>query len=224
MSEFLKLAYELIARVVYNLTDWIVALVNGFIRLFITGWEEYIEIVSSYWSGFNLLGKLLTVLLCLILIAIPAGLIYLLVRRIVLRVQLKSTKENNSTLYREIGRLNRQVLDLMEEKNKILALKVNAVSGSPVDPTYAGTTALLTEEGAPVGKTAVLEGAVADSIPVPGGVGGGGNVVVVAGAPAGVAAGPVDPLSASAAGAAMPIPGAVMGGGIGGGIGEGAIA
>ena len=104
MSEFLKLAYELIARVVYNLTDWIVALATGFVRLFITGWSDYAAIVTSYFPHFNLFEKILTILLCLILIAIPVGLIYLLVRRIILRIQLRSTKENNSTLYREIGR------------------------------------------------------------------------------------------------------------------------
>lgn len=210
MNDFLKFAYELIAQVIYNLTDWIVAIVDGFIRLFITGWGEYSTIVGAYLPHFNVLGKILSVLLIIILIGIPAGLIYLLVRRIILNIRLKTTKNDSSVLYREIGRLNQQVLDLMDEKNKILALKVKAVSGAGSEIPYNGSNALLDEQGAPIGKTAVLEGAVADSMPVPGaeraafGMAAGG---------AGVAAGPVDPLAAPVPGAAV-MGGAAIGGNV----------
>ncbi|MDO4845893.1 MAG: hypothetical protein Q3977_04685 [Oscillospiraceae bacterium] len=203
MNDFLKFAYELIAQVIYNLTDWIVAIVDGFIRLFITGWGEYSTIVGAYLPHFNVLGKILSVLLIIILIGIPAGLIYLLVRRIILNIRLKTTKNDSSVLYREIGRLNQQVLDLMDEKNKILALKVKAVSGAGGEIPYNGSNALLDEQGAPTGKTAVLEGAVAESMPVPGAERAAFGMAVGG---AGVAAGPIDPLAA-------PVPGAaVMGG------------
>ncbi len=213
MNEFLKFAYEMIAQVVYNLTYWVIAIVNGFIKFFITGWGEYIAIFNSYFRFLTWYGKILAVLLCIILIGIPAALIYLLVRRIILNIRLKFTKGNNSVLYREIGRLNRQVLDLMEEKNKILALKVNAINGNAPTQGYAGPSALLDEGVTPVGKTAVLQGAVAESMPVPGAAGYG----VAGGAP-------IDPLSSGAA------PGAIGYGGIGtitinneGGINEDAI-
>lgn len=211
MNDFLKFAYELIARIVYNLTDWIVAIVNGFVRFFITGWGEYGAIVASYFPFFNFLGKILAILLIVILIGIPAGLIYLLIRRIILHVRLRATKDDSTVLYREIGRLNQQVLDLMDEKNKILALKVNAVSNAGGEITYNGPAALLDESAPPIGKTAVLEGAVADSMPVP------GNARMDLGGGAAVAAGPVDPLAA---------PPAAMGGVIGAagvGVGEEAI-
>ena len=115
MNEFLKFAYELIAQVIYNLTDWVVAIVDGFIRLFITGWGEYSAIVGSYFPGFNILSKVLSIFLIVILLGIPAGLIYILVRKIVLNIRLKTTKNDRSVLYREIGRLNQQVLDLMDD-------------------------------------------------------------------------------------------------------------
>ena len=44
-------------------------------------------------------------------------------------------------LYKEIGRLNKQVLSLMDEKNRILALKVNAMGGTERIP-YVGASAL----------------------------------------------------------------------------------
>ena len=40
--------------------------------------------------------------------------------------------EDNTVLYKEIGRLNRQVLDLMDEKAKILNMKVGTVNGGAI--------------------------------------------------------------------------------------------
>ena len=143
MSEFLKFAYEVLSQVVYNLVTWIAA----FLKLFITGWVEYFLIFKTYFPTLNLLAKVLSVLLMLLLIAIPVLLIILLIRRIILHHQLKADSTDNATLYREIGRLNKQVLDLMDEKNSILALKVNAMGGVERIP-YMGASAL-TEDTIP---------------------------------------------------------------------------
>ena len=118
MSEFLKFAYEVLSQVVYNLVTWVAA----FIRLFITGWVQYFLIFKTYFPTLNILAKILSVLLMLLLLAIPVVIIILLIRRMILHHQLKADSTDNATLYREIGRLNKQVLDLMEEKNNILAL------------------------------------------------------------------------------------------------------
>lgn len=143
MSEFLKFAYEVLSQVVYNLVTWIAS----FIKLFVTGWVEYFLIFKTYFPTLNLLAKVLSVLLMLLLIAIPVLLVILLIRRIILHHQLKADSTDNATLYREIGRLNKQVLDLMDEKNSILALKVNAMGGVERIP-YMGASAL-TEDTIP---------------------------------------------------------------------------
>ena len=143
MSEFLKFAYEVLSQVVYNLVTWIAS----FIKLFVTGWVEYFLIFKTYFPTLNLLAKVLSVLLMLLLIAIPVLFIILLIRRIILHHQLKADSTDNATLYREIGRLNKQVLDLMDEKNSILALKVNAMGGVERIP-YMGASAL-TEDTIP---------------------------------------------------------------------------
>ena len=137
MSEFLKFAYEVLSQVVYNLVTWLVA----FLKLFITGWVEYFMIFRTYFPTLNLFAKILSILLMLLLLAIPVVIIILLIRRAVLHHQLKADSTDNATLYREIGRLNKQVLDLMEEKNNILALKVNAMGGVERIP-YMGASAL----------------------------------------------------------------------------------
>ena len=137
MSAFLKFAYEVLSQVVYNLVTWVAA----FIRLFITGWVQYFLIFKTYFPTLNILAKILSILLMLLLLAIPVVIIILLIRRMILHHQLKADSTDNATLYREIGRLNKQVLDLMEEKNNILALKVNAMGGVERIP-YMGASAL----------------------------------------------------------------------------------
>lgn len=124
MSEFLKFAYELLSQVVYNIVTWLVA----FLKLFITGWAEYFLIFRTYFPTLEVFAKILSVILMIILFAIPVLLVIILVRHMILRHQLKADKTDNAALYKEIGRLNKQVLSLMEEKNSILALKVNAMA------------------------------------------------------------------------------------------------
>ena len=137
MSEFFKFAYEILSQIVYYLAAFAVAA----LRLFVTGWVDYFKIFLTYFPTLNIPGKILSVLLMLVLIAIPVLIILLLVRRAMLHHQLKTDKSDNAALYREIGRLNKQVLDLMEEKNNILAIKVNAMGGTGRIP-YMGASAL----------------------------------------------------------------------------------
>ena len=142
MSDFFKLAYELISQIIYYLVEWIVSFFNGFVQLFITGWAAYVSIFTTYFVEFNWALRLLAILLAVLLIAIPVVLCVLCVRRVVNRIRLKTDHEDNTVLLKEIGRLNRQVLGLMDEKSKILAMKVSSMGGVGKIP-YMGASALL---------------------------------------------------------------------------------
>ena len=137
MSSFLKFAYELLSQVVYNIVSWLVA----FLNLFITGWAQYFLIFKTYFFSFGIPQKILSILLMILLFAIPVTILILLVRKAIMHHQLKADKTDNAALYKEIGRLNKQVLSLMDEKNSILALKVNAMGGTKRIP-YVGASAL----------------------------------------------------------------------------------
>lgn len=160
MSGFLKFAFEVLSQVVYNLVAWLAA----FVKLFITGWAEYFTIFLTYFKTLDIIGKVLSVLLMLLLIAIPVLLLVILIRHLILRHQLKADQVDNAVLYKEIGRLNKQVLSLMDEKNRILALKVNAMGGTERIP-YVGASALtddvLPTVGNVTGKRA--DGSVAEA-------------------------------------------------------------
>ena len=155
MSEFLSFAWELLAKVVYN----IVAVFASILNLFIFGWADYFNIFLTYFNTFDLVGKIGAVLLFALLIAIPVLIAIIVVRRWKLHRALKSDTSDNKTLYREIGRLNKQVLDLMDEKNKLLALKVNAMGGTQRIP-YVGASAL-TDDAIPTVANVVGEGSAA---------------------------------------------------------------
>lgn len=190
MSDFFKLAYDLIAKIVYFLVEWVVNFFKGFVKLFVTGWADYIAIFNSYFGYFTLPLKILSILLMVILVAIPIVLIIIIVRKIVIGIQLRAVRDDNNTLYREIGRLNKQVLELMDEKNKILAMKVNSTTGLPL-----ATTAGLG-----------VEGAAATMTPVPA-----GGPPIAAGMPDPLA----DPLTAMpGAGTAAPAGGVALAGGV----------
>ena len=147
MSDFLKFAFEVISQVVYNIAQLIAAA----LRLLITGWRDYFSIFFTYFGTLSLPAKLLAIILMLILIAIPVLAVVLLVRWMRIRRRLKDDKEDNAELYREIGKLNRQVLNLIDEKNKILALKVNTMGGTERIP-YMGASALLDDAIPTVGN------------------------------------------------------------------------
>lgn len=176
MSEFLKFAFELLSQVVYNIAQVLASL----LKLLITGWADYFLIFKTYIGTLNIAGKILSVLLMLILIAIPVLIVVLIVRKIILKHQLKNDDVDNSELYKEIGRLNKQVLNLMDEKNSILALKVNAMGGTERIP-YMGASALV-DDGIPtVGNVTNASGEAAAS-GVPSAVAAGGKAGVVPGA------------------------------------------
>lgn len=160
MSGFLKFAFEVLSQVVYNLVAWLAA----FAKLFITGWAEYFTIFLTYFKTLDIIGKVLSVLLMLLLIAIPVLILVILIRHLILKHQLKADQVDNAVLYKEIGRLNKQVLSLMDEKNRILALKVNAMGGTERIP-YVGASALtddvLPTVGNVTGKRA--DGSVAEA-------------------------------------------------------------
>lgn len=163
MSEFLKLAYELIAKIVYNIVQCFAALFH----LLFSGWGEYAVIFGTYFWTLSPVAKILAILLALILIAIPVLIVILLVRHFMLNIRLKADNEDNSALYREIGRLNKQVLDLIDEKNKLLALKVNAMGGTERIP-YMGASALTDDKLPTVGNVTggQMEAAAATAGPV----------------------------------------------------------
>lgn len=77
MSEFLGFAWELLAKVVYN----VVAVVSSILNLLVFGWVEYFNIFMTYFTTFDLVGKIGAVILFAMLIAVPVLIVAILVHR-----------------------------------------------------------------------------------------------------------------------------------------------
>ena len=142
------------AKVVYN----IAAVFSSILNLLVFGWLDYFSIFKTYFDTFDIVGKIGAVILFALLIAVPVLIVLIYVHRWRVNHQLKHDDTSNKALYREIGRLNKQVLDLMDEKNKVLALKVNAMGGTERIP-YMGASALVDDTLPTVGN--VVGGAAA---------------------------------------------------------------
>ncbi len=153
MSEFLSFAWELLAKVVYNVAE----LVSSLLNLLIFGWIDYFNIFWTYFTRFDLVGKIGSVILFALLVAAAVLIVVIVARRVRVNWELKHDGSDNKTLYREIGRLNKQVLDLMDEKNKLLALKVNAMGGTERIP-YVGASALTDDALPTVGNVVGASG------------------------------------------------------------------
>ncbi len=153
MSEFLSFAWELLAKVVYNVAE----LVSSLLNLLIFGWIDYFNIFWTYFTRFDLVGKIGSVILFALLVAAAVLIVIIVARRVRVNWELKHDGSDNKTLYREIGRLNKQVLDLMDEKNKLLALKVNAMGGTERIP-YVGASALTDDALPTVGNVVGASG------------------------------------------------------------------
>lgn len=127
MSEFLKLAYELLGSIAYNIVQFFV----GFIKIFDIGY--YADIFRAYSIGFGPLQWVMAILLVVLLV----GLVVLLAVKLVLFIKHKFDRRRDKLteddLLREIGALNRQVVDLIDEKNKIMAMQVSQLGLTPGD-------------------------------------------------------------------------------------------
>ena len=98
MSEFLKFAFELLSQVVYNIAECGAAL----LKLFVTGWVDYVTIFLTYIKDMSIPVMILSGLLMLVLFAIPVLAVILLVRHWIIRRRLKRDKTDHAELYREI--------------------------------------------------------------------------------------------------------------------------
>ena len=131
----------------------IAAVFSSILNLLVFGWLDYFSIFKTYFDTFDIVGKIGAVILFSLLIAAPVLIVLICVHRWRVNHQLKHDDTSNKALYREIGRLNKQVLDLMDEKNKVLALKVNAMGGTERIP-YMGASALVDDTLPTVGNVA----------------------------------------------------------------------
>lgn len=125
MSEFFKLVYQLMANIFRNIGTCIATIALALWHCLVTAWGEYAEIVMEYSEGFNVIQWIFTILFCLLVISVPVCIIGYIVYRIKYRITLRKSQADRYDMMKEINSLNQQVNDLINEKNKLMAMKIH---------------------------------------------------------------------------------------------------
>lgn len=145
MDAFLQFANELIWQFLIYAADFFTTIGAALLGI-VTSFRDYALLVTAYFPTFSLLQKVLCVLFLLILLAILALLLYKVFLGLKKRVKHKRNLTDQEDLMSEIASLNRQVADLVEEKSKILAMKVSQLGLRPGEEADGGG-ATITPDG-----------------------------------------------------------------------------
>lgn len=133
MSEFLKLAYELLASIFLNLIGFFGTIFKAIIKLFSADLVQYVNIIKAYVVDFGIFSWIMTIILIAVILGIFGIAVFFIVRTIIRRYRRKSQEFDQDELLGEIGALNRQVVELINEKNQIMAMQVSQLGLSPGD-------------------------------------------------------------------------------------------
>ena len=131
MDTFIRFLYEFMSVFFTGLLTMFKGLINGFIQLF--NFSEYAYVVEFYRNDFGV-GEWVLVVVAIIILIILLGLIILLIWFIIRKyIRFRKTLVEQESMLEEIGNLNKEVAQLVQEKEKILAMKVSQLGLKPTD-------------------------------------------------------------------------------------------
>ena len=107
---------------------------RGIVDIF--NFPKYIEIFDKYSSNFDALAWVLAILCIILIVAALAGIIFLVVLLLKKYARVRKTLVDQEELLNEVGNLNREVIKLNMEKQKILAMKVSQLGLRPDEEPY----------------------------------------------------------------------------------------
>ena len=113
-----------------NVSQFFLTIGKAFASIF-TSFAFYYNIFMSYADDFDAVGWIMAVLSVLILLTLLALLFYKLFKLISRYFVLRKKAVEEAELLRELGRLNREVAQLIDEKNRIMAMKVSQIGLRP---------------------------------------------------------------------------------------------
>ena len=129
MDTFFRFLYEFLSQFFSGFILFFKGIKNGIISMF--NIPKYISIVGFYKDDFNTPEWILVSIAIIILIAIVGGIIFLIYFLIRKYIRFHKTIVEQESLLEEVAELNQQVATLMEEKERILAMKVSQLGLKP---------------------------------------------------------------------------------------------
>ncbi len=129
MAVYIRFLYDFMTQFFGGIMDVIKGIINGIIEM--VNIPEYINILKGYSVDFTVGQWILvgiTILIALSLIGIIVFLIILIFKKY---VKVRKSLVEQETLLEEIGKLNRDVLKLTQEKERLYAMKVSQLGLKP---------------------------------------------------------------------------------------------
>ena len=129
MDTFFRFLFEFMSVFFGGIGLIFSGLFNGIIQMFNIG--EYAYLIQVYKNDFKI-AEWLLVIVAIVVIVVMLGLILLLGYFIVRKyLKFRKTLIEQESMLEEIGQLNKEVAQLVEEKEKILAMKVSQLGLKP---------------------------------------------------------------------------------------------
>jgi len=129
MDVFVKFVGEFLSTFFGSLWSGISGLFMGFIGMFNV--MRYVEVFKLYSGDFNAIAWVLAILTVILLIAALGALGYAIFYLIRKYIRVRNTLVSQEELLNEVGNLNRQVMKLSMEKDRILEMKVSQIGLRP---------------------------------------------------------------------------------------------
>ncbi len=133
MAEFSKYFISFLKKFFGNFLDWFKTLFSLFSKIFYSYPKQYInDIITSCVNNenFKVLDWIVLVLVSIVLV-IFFGLVIVVIFQFLRKyIRFRKREIEKDELVDEIAVLNNRVFDLVEEKNKILALRINQIGGT----------------------------------------------------------------------------------------------
>jgi hypothetical protein len=126
---------------------------------------EYISIFKSWSGDFTAVDWILAILAVIATVAVLAALILLIVVLIKKYIRVRKTLVDQEELLNEVGNLNREVIKLSTEKERILAMKVSQLGLKPGESPYEETQNEEEKKDGDVDKCTQVDLAMPDYVP-----------------------------------------------------------
>ncbi len=129
MNTFVRFLYEFMSVFFSGIAMIFMGFFNGIIQMFNV--SEYLYLIQFYKKDLGI-GEWILVVIAIIVLVVLLGLIVLLIYFVIRKyIRFRKTLVEQESMLEEIGELNNEVKQLVEEKEKILAMKVSQLGLKP---------------------------------------------------------------------------------------------
>ena len=137
MDTYVRFLFEFMSVFFKGLGAIFGGIVTGLVQMFSI--HEYLFVIESYRKDFSG-GEWVLVVVAIIVMLILLGLIVLLIVFIIRKyIKFRKTLVEQESLLQEVGELNKEVANLVQEKEKILAMKVSQLGLKPGEESTIST-------------------------------------------------------------------------------------